>query len=64
MAEVALLLSSGQAAALECAAQQQGRTVAQLLRRLIRDHLASEDLLPPAVVIDRQHDDSLAGRRT
>jgi hypothetical protein len=54
MAEVTLLLPSGQAAALERVARQRGLTVAQLLRRLIRDCLASEELLPGAFAVERE----------
>jgi len=39
MVELVLLLSAGRSAALEAAAQQRGVTVAQLIRRLIRDFL-------------------------
>jgi hypothetical protein len=54
MAEVALLLPSIQAAALKRLAHQQRLTVAQLIRRLIRDCLASEDLLPRVFAIERE----------
>jgi hypothetical protein len=43
IAEVALLLSGGQAAALERAAHRQRVTVGQLLRCLIQNHLANEE---------------------
>jgi hypothetical protein len=39
VAELALLLPTGQAAALEAAARQRGLTTAQLTRQLIRDFL-------------------------
>jgi hypothetical protein len=42
VAEVALLLPGGQAAALERAAHRRGLTVGQLIRRLIRGCLAGE----------------------
>jgi hypothetical protein len=40
VAELAVLLTSGEATALECAAHVRGMTVAQLLRCLIRECLA------------------------
>jgi hypothetical protein len=43
VAEVVLLLPSGQAASLERAAHRRGLTVGQLIRCLIRECLASED---------------------
>jgi hypothetical protein len=46
MAEVALLLPSSQAAALERVARRRGLTVGQLVRHLIRDCLASPELPP------------------
>jgi hypothetical protein len=39
--ELALLLPGGQAAALEEAAYRQGRTVAQVLRSLVREYLTA-----------------------
>jgi hypothetical protein len=47
VAEVALLLPPGQAAALERAAHRRGLTVGQLIRCLIRDYLAGEARSPP-----------------
>jgi hypothetical protein len=64
MAEVALLLPSRQATALERVARRQGLTVGQLIRCLIRDCLASEDLLPLAFAVERKADDPPAGCRT
>ncbi len=47
MVEVLLLLPSGQAAALEQAAQQRSLTVGQALRQLIRDFVAGQALTRP-----------------
>jgi hypothetical protein len=44
MAELALLLPSGQAAVLLRLAHERGITVGQLLRCLIRDYLTTEEL--------------------
>lgn len=46
--ELPLLVSSRQCAALEKAAQRQGLTIGQLLRRLIAAHLAEPDAGLPA----------------
>jgi hypothetical protein len=43
VAEVGLLLPGAQAAALERAARRRDLSVGQLLRRLVRDYLASEE---------------------
>ena len=46
MAEVSLLLTVGQAEALEEGARRCGLTVGQVLRRLIREFLAESDRRP------------------
>jgi len=59
--EVAFLLPGGEMAALERAAHRLGLTVGQLLRRLIRDHLAREGHSEPVRSAQWQPQDSVTG---
>jgi hypothetical protein len=59
MVELALLLPTWQAEALETAAQDQGLTTAQMVRRLIRDFF--DHLHPFGPLADDRRFDTVAG---